>query len=83
VYFISKEILASTTMSLATKLVLAYVETACKETPQLAYETIAEATALTKMSAIRATKYLVDNGYIYRDKNEKGWYVYSLKGNLE
>ena len=78
-FSISKEVLSCTKMTSSSKLILSYLESTVKHTPQLSYETIADAVGIKTIAASNGVRYLVDNGYIFRDKNEKGWYVYFLK----
>jgi hypothetical protein len=82
-FTIPKGTLASKSMSPATKLVLAFMNGTIPTNPQIAYEAIAQGTALTPSSAVKAVRYLIDNEFIFKDKNERGWCVYSLKGSAE
>ena len=76
---ISTAILSDTTLSSSTKLVYVYVVGSISRTSQLSYETIAKATGITRMSAIRCTQHLVDAGLLERTKDSKGWLHYSIK----
>ena len=75
---ISTAILSNTTFSSSTKLVYVYILGSIPQNPQLSYETIAKATGITRMSAIRCTQHLIDAGMLQRTKDSKGWLHYSV-----
>ena len=75
---ISTAILSDTTLSSSTKLVYVYILGSIPQNPQLSYETIAKATGITRMSAIRCTQHLIDAGMLQRTKDSKGWLHYSV-----
>ena len=76
---ISTDILSSTVFSSSTKLVYVYILGSIPQNPQLSYETIAKATGITRMSAIRCTQHLIDAGLLQRTKDSKGWLHYTFK----
>ena len=75
---ISTATLSDTTLSSSTKLVYVYIVGSIPQNPQLSYETIAKATGITRMSAIRCTQHLIDAGLLERTKDSKGWLHYSV-----
>lgn len=77
-FTIPTDILSNTAFSSSTKLVYAYILGAIPQNPQLSYETIAKATGITRMSAIRCTQHLIDCGLLERTKDSKGWLHYSV-----
>lgn len=76
---IPPSVLSSTELSSATKVVYAYIAGYIETTSQISYETIAKATGLTRMSAVRCTQQLVDSKLLERTKDSKGWLHYSIK----
>lgn len=76
---IETDFLSNTEFSSSTKLVYVYIVCSIPRTSQLSYETIAKATGITRMSAIRCTQHLIDAGMLERTKDSKGWLHYSIK----
>lgn len=76
---IAIDFLSNTEFSSSTKLVYVYIVCSIPRTSQLSYETIAKATGITRMSAIRCTQHLIDAGLLERTKDSKGWLHYSIK----
>jgi len=75
---IETDFLSNTEFSSSTKLVYVYIVCSIPRTSQLSYETIAKATGITRMSAIRCTQHLIDAGLLERTKDSKGWLHYSV-----
>ena len=75
---IETDFLSNTEFSSSTKLVYVYIVCSIPRTSQLSYETIAKATGITRMSAIRCTQHLIDAGLLERTKDSRGWLHYSV-----
>lgn len=75
---IETDFLSNTEFSSSTKLVYVYIVCSIPRTSQLSYETIAKATGITRMSAIRCIQHLVDARMLERTKDSKGWLHYSV-----
>lgn len=80
-YSIQKEVLSNKILTSSAKLIFMYLTGTVGSTPQLSHETIAAAVGIKTIAAANGVKALIEQGLIFRDKNEKGWYVYSLKGS--
>lgn len=80
-FTIEESIMKDSTLTPATKLVLSIIKHYSERNPSknLAYETIADCTSLTKMTVIKCVKHLVENDWLLVAKNERGWNYYGIR----
>ena len=82
-YFITADQMQNENISSASKLALAVITKHCQEMPgvNLSLDSIATCIGVTEVTAMRAVRSLVDEGFISVEKNNRGWNIYRVSNS--